>query len=740
MLTKLENINKKSFDNYTLSSNLGEVNVFFGINGAGKTAISEYIQEHENRVMVFDSKFVQDNILLENREEIRGVELTTGKKEKEDKEKIRQIAQQLEEEYKKLHNTKVQKNKANNQLYLILNATLNKAKQQFKTNKIKQKPHARENPIQAYKLWQNDRLSGDLSHDAGLSSYDSIQEKIENLQNKQRELLKINFSYTENDTKELSYLLATSVIKPKEYEDKNFYDLLKWLEYGLSLHQLDNNTNPTFKCLFCESVVSTTKVENRIKNLVKNNYSNFESSIHNINEHLHKDLDMISHIPKELINQDVRKSLTEIGSDLEGLIDNKLKCPNKTINAANLNELDKLINSLMQIVSKKQKEINSGLAEYRTYLVKIEQIAKAWIGEQLVNDTSAKDYINQIENANVQIQAIEVNIDKLNKQSKEISDNHSDLKPFQDICNQKFLTLGLNLKLSINKGKNGYILSRRDLSELKVEDLSEGEQRLIGFLVFYFNVHLTKKQLNPDVDCIVFDDPITSLDDQNKLDVIEMINDMIREKFDEKSDVNQIFVLTNSSYLFSSIGYVLRKNISFFRITKDEQSNSQINKIPIGSPELKNRSTLYRSYFQSILEFGLIKREQLENLENTEKFCNQTRIVLESFIYSNYAIGYATAKNLPEIKEVFEINDSQSSRLKDDLDIINAFSHGSSYYDNIDYSNPKRRIQTAVKDIISILYLRDKNHVKSMINSNMGRDIHTVIQTIDNWSKNWNKI
>lgn len=186
------------------------------------------------------------------------------------------------------------------------------------------------------------------------------------------------------------------------------------------------------------------------------------------------------------------------------------------------------------------------------------------------------------------------------------------------------------------------------------------------------------------------------------------------------------------------MGYTLRKDISFFKIIKDNQDNSQINEIPNGSPELNNRSTLYRSYFQNILNFALIKRGQLESCENVEKYGNQTRIVLETFIYSNYAIGYATAKNLPEIKEALEIKDNQFESIKIDLDIINALSHGTSYYDVVDSAYPKRRIQTAVKDIISVLYLRDKYHVKSMISSDMGHSISTTMQIINNWAQNFN--
>lgn len=533
MLKKIEKISKKSFNNFTLSSVLSKINVFFGINGAGKTAISEYIseyiQDHGGRVMVFDSNFVQENILLENQEEIQGVALTTGKKEKEDKEKIRQITEQIDEKYKELHTKKIQNSSVSKQLYLALDTTLKKAKQQFKTNKIKQKPNAKEFPIQAYKLWQKDKLFDNSGQDISLNSYDAIQEKIENLQSKQREISKINFAFTKEDAQKLSYLLVNSVIRPEQYEDKDFFELLKWLEKGLAIHQLDESTNSTFKCLFCESTVSTEKVKKRINELAANNYSDFESSVNNIKKHISSDKEMVSDIPEYLIDTDIQSELIEANDDLKRVIDSKLESPNKEISTVKITNLNNLMATVTRLISEQRIRVKTDLDRYQTYRLRIEQFAKSWIGEQLEQDTSVKSYIEQIKSASIQIQTINATIRELTKQLKEIANQHSDLKPFQDICNQKFVTLGLNLKITINKGKNGYILSRRDSSALKVEDLSESERRLIGFLVFYFKIHLTKEELDPDIDCIVFDDPITSLDDQNKLDVIEMINDMINE-------------------------------------------------------------------------------------------------------------------------------------------------------------------------------------------------------------------
>lgn len=383
MLTKLENINKKSFNNFTLTSDLSKVNVFFGINGAGKTAVSEYIQYCRKNVIVFDSKFVQDNILLENQEEIQGVALTTGEKEKRDKEKIRQIAKQIKLEYEKLHGIRMQKSNDSKQLYLVLNETLKKAKQQFQTNKIKQKPHAKENPVQACKLWQKDILSDNYSHGIALSSSEEIQEKIENLKNKQREVLKINFIYTNKDAKKLSSLLTASVIKPQEYKNTNFYELLKWLEAGLSIHQLDKSTSSTFKCLFCESVVSTKDVKSRIDELIHNNYSNFESFINNVKNRLSLDKEMVLDIPQHLIDSDIKDKTVEAISDLEKIIDSKLKCPNKTINTVKITDLNNLITTIMQVISKQQSQIASDIDRYQSYRLQIEQIAKSWIGRSL---------------------------------------------------------------------------------------------------------------------------------------------------------------------------------------------------------------------------------------------------------------------------------------------------------------------------------------------------------------------
>ena len=58
MLNELNNINMKSFKAENVRG-LKKINCFFGINGAGKSALSTYITHLSDKCMCFNSDFVE---------------------------------------------------------------------------------------------------------------------------------------------------------------------------------------------------------------------------------------------------------------------------------------------------------------------------------------------------------------------------------------------------------------------------------------------------------------------------------------------------------------------------------------------------------------------------------------------------------------------------------------------------------------------------------------------------------
>ena len=156
MLNELNNINMKSFKAENVRG-LKKINCFFGINGAGKSALSTYITHLSDKCMCFNSDFVEKNMLVEESNDalINGVKLKIGR-QVEDKKKIESIKTEKEsliQEYDKA-SKELSQNKET--LYRILTLQLRGAQKQFNTQKIHQKINAREDPVKALEKWRGE--------------------------------------------------------------------------------------------------------------------------------------------------------------------------------------------------------------------------------------------------------------------------------------------------------------------------------------------------------------------------------------------------------------------------------------------------------------------------------------------------------------------------------------------------------------------------------------------------------
>lgn len=87
MIKKINNFTYKSFTNYTgPDDEFREVNVLFGYNGKGKTALVEGIKKEflkTNKVgelRLYSSEYISDLLLLDdmNREKLKGIKATFG--------------------------------------------------------------------------------------------------------------------------------------------------------------------------------------------------------------------------------------------------------------------------------------------------------------------------------------------------------------------------------------------------------------------------------------------------------------------------------------------------------------------------------------------------------------------------------------------------------------------------------------------------------------------------------------
>ena len=79
-MVKLVGIQSKSFNNYTCNEELVKVNIFFGQNGSGKSALSSWVKSQDPEgTRIFDTSYVEANV--RQKTSLSGTNIIVGKEQ-----------------------------------------------------------------------------------------------------------------------------------------------------------------------------------------------------------------------------------------------------------------------------------------------------------------------------------------------------------------------------------------------------------------------------------------------------------------------------------------------------------------------------------------------------------------------------------------------------------------------------------------------------------------------------------
>ena len=106
--------------------------------------------------------------------------------------------------------------------------------------------------------------------------------------------------------------------------------------------------------------------------------------------------------------------------------------------------------------------------------------------------------------------------------------NSSNLKQFSEIVNKKFEILDINIELEPNIEIKSYrVLHKVSKEQLNLVDLSEAKTTN-RFLTFYYSLFMVAdREMKENIEYIIIDDPITSLDTENRYHLTKIINQFI---------------------------------------------------------------------------------------------------------------------------------------------------------------------------------------------------------------------
>ena len=709
MIEKITNYNNKSFKNYTNPDNLKfkQKNIIFGYNGAGKSTLSDAIKKEflkdsskkENNLRLFNRDYIEKLLVIENdvtTDKIKGVIANFGTKDIEIEKEIKKIENEIfsEEELSKIKKEiQTLQETTRQEIDLIHDRKKGKAKIQ--------KKDGTKNSSEVIELYERDygKAKNFVTNDDELvriSGDNTIENKI-NFINKLKEL---NFSGLNIKEDELTEAFENILKKDIEIPS---YEIIKWLQEGVHIHK-DGD-----KCKFCGGELKYQSIKERIKQYSENKKHKAEELFRNLQEQLENSKKEIDEI---YLNKQIY-SLSLENNDIEKIFDNirniRKEIENFLVSLQNLNKdiipVFKKLNTSVLVVQQNVQEIidikKKKLKELYEQQNKLDTLVKGAIYLEIKKNPLISSNIKKIDEKQKNLDLkIEFNKKKRNK-IIDLKKTKSPTGDFANFVTQVLQDMNINLKIELDTNNNDYIIkSTNENINLKIKDISEGEKNLLVILFFYYELFDDNKQQNikNEIELIVIDDPISSLDDSNKFYILEIMRIIL------KLSDQQVFILTHSWNDFCNISYGKEK---------DEQKNILIEvKKKNGESyleKLNNNIKPYKYLFKEIYEFS---KKSIGDYNNCEIFHypNVMRRIFEEW----YAFKTGVHFNLTESMIDRLANDFQISDFNDKIElgkllkVCNILSHF------INESLNPQEIHQASKYLMKIIKIQDKLHFDKM--------------------------
>ncbi len=626
----IENITLQNVTSYPKSNpvsigiNKKRVNLFYGLNGSGKSTIAKYFQDlgnlnylncaitpplSQDQVIVYNQSFVESNFYEKDSQQgifTIGAADATAEKEIENtlteltkfEEEINDITEQgisKKSEQEKLQNTfkdiiwkKKKKFENHPLLFCIKNERNVGTKDGFLTKILGVKETSSTNFESLTK--EAEELTGD---------------NVQELSN----ILKVSFS---SQHIESEGVFSEKIVGETDSYLAQLIDKLgnsDWVRDGIEFLGEDN-------CPFCQQSIDdniksnitklfSTVYEDKINHLERL-CQTYKQSVISVENFFNTPIFTMDHIVKheklETLKAAYINKLNENVNNLEV----KLSNPSVPISLCDTTEHLKSVNDYIEIIQQEILTFNGRLAQKDQLISKIriefwknlKQDCQTAID---LNHASQKDLKISLDELREKLKEAKISKVDLENKLSELRSRTTDIVTSVENINKRLKSLGVigfHLKAS-EEGSALYFIERSNGTNTNIfKSLSEGEKTLITFLYFIESCSgATSKEGNAICSnrTIVIDDPISSLSQNYVYDIASIIHHEIIKK-----DFKQIFVLTHNLYFFHEILMLkssqqnhLPKDYNLFRVVKSENTN-------ILSMQRNTLLNEYQNYWQII--------------------------------------------------------------------------------------------------------------------------------------------
>lgn len=688
MITKITISNVASYKEETSLETKSKVNLIYGLNGSGKTTISNYLydlhdldfencsvkgfNEEQQKILVYNQRFVEDNFYEQDVQ--KGI-FTLAEENKQALQQIKDARQKKGDLQKEQSNpeTGLYKQREDKKEE-IENATKDaydriwEAKQKYtggdrifdnagfftglKNNKDKLFNHLSSLKLQdtSNTLKSIEKELQELGSEGAVS-----RQKIQ--------LLKVDlFKEIESDP-----IFQEEIIGSQNSSVAALIENLgnsDWVRQGLGYVSEGNET-----CPFCQEDTLTGELQREIRSYFDETYERKIQKLRSLQrsyEEKQKTLKSDEY-QRDYFDESQRREIVGLFRDLENVLKSNLTVITGKITSASQGV--SLKNSKVQLerinafVEERNEEIDEFNQKIRNHEATIRNLKdEFWQVLRKEYDPTIAFYAERKKQLEIEKERLVEKIDQLaediHEQDKIISDNQNqtiNLEQTIEEINNHLLDFGIEGFKIIKHDQENYRIRRvPEQGGAQFKSLSEGEKIIISFL--YFMELCKGKESREDMKSkiVVIDDPISSLSHMYVFNVAELIKKHFLDP--KQEDFIQCFILTHSWYFFHELvnkRYAEsdekdKKGLQkFFRITK--KGRSFIEKMK--HSEIKNDYEFY---------WDIVKDASQENMP---LMANAMRNIVE------YFFGFMDKS--ADIKKIFrktEFSDSKFQSFKRYMD------------------------------------------------------------------------
>lgn len=665
MIKKITISNIASYTEQTSLETDKKINLVYGLNGTGKTILSDYLQDlhdirfqgceitgySEEKILVYNQKFIEEN--FHENDQLKGI-FTLGRENKKAEEAIERATRE-----KVAINGRVEQLQANKQGVEIQRNTNLKGIQE-EIWKIKTNYAGGDRVLEFC-------LKGHMGSKSKLFDQIKIVGKPGREPEKTTDMLKEDAKLTQSNVEEVDPIDEIRLPNAVGIENDPIFseiiignennpmaalikelDSSDWVEQGLQYIPEPQDITNHEPCPFCQENTISSRVAEIIHGYFDVAFQQKKDQLMDLYSRYEKDLYSLLSLERSRNDRFIRAQSTEfenhyykLQNTLQDNLDKiryKISAPSQAVKLDSTEEaliqLNKFIDGINKQIGEHNTKIRNKKGTRETIQKTFWQIMR-WNYDSSISSWKSLDdkYQKTIVSIDSEINRLSADIEKRDEIIRNQQKNTVNIEASIHRINGHLSRLGM-VGFSIQKHEDHFYQIRREDQGNQFRTLSEGEKMIISFL--YFLERCFGKDSREEVvanKIVVIDDPVSSLSHNYVFDIATLIKD---EFFDVgKSQYKQIFILTHSLYFFHEL-LIRARDIppkpKLFRITKGP-NGSEISEMDRN--EIRNE---YQSYWQ------FIKDHENRKASNA-LLANSMRNILEHFFAFTVKAPYREVVN-----------------------------------------------------------------------------------------------